>query len=100
MANAVDANLRALEADLPAGTVVNVGTGESITLNELYAAMAKILDSDLSPDYGPTRAGDARHSRAGLERARALLGYEPHVDWRTGLETTLAWYRERVGAGL
>ncbi|HUH05528.1 MAG TPA: SDR family oxidoreductase [Kofleriaceae bacterium] len=95
--NVVAANLAALERDLEPGVVINVGAGERISLNRLYRAMAEILGSSLEPAYEAPRAGDVRHSLASIERARALLGYEPRVDWRTGLERTLRWYRERVG---
>jgi len=95
VANVVDINLRALEADLEPGAVVNVGGGERISINELYRTMADSLGSGLEPEYAPARAGDVRHSLASVERARELLGWSPRVDWRTGLERTLSWYRER-----
>jgi nucleoside-diphosphate-sugar epimerase len=94
--NVVAANLAALERDLEPGVVVNVGAGERISLNRLYRAVAEILGSPLEPEYAAPRPGDVRHSLASIERARALLGYEPRVDWRTGLERTLRWYRERA----
>lgn len=93
--NVVRANLAAMEADLPPGTVVNVGGGVSISLNRLLAAMGEIFGVPAEANYGPSREGDVRHSVAGLDRARELLGYEPAVGWREGLESTLAWYRER-----
>ena len=93
--NVVRANLAAMEANLEPGTVINVGGGTSISLNGLLSAMAEICGVSDKAEYGPAREGDVRHSVAGLDRARALLGYEPTVDWRGGLESTLAWYRER-----
>jgi UDP-glucose 4-epimerase len=93
--NVVAANLAALERDLEPGVVLNVGAGERISLNQLYRAMAELLGSTLEPRYEAPRAGDVRHSLASIERARALLGYRPAVDWRTGLERTLRWYQER-----
>jgi len=99
VANVVAANLLAMDKrDLPSGVVINVGAGERITINQLFAAMAEELGSASTPQYAPARAGDVRHSLASLERARALLGYEPAVHWRAGLRTTLAWYRERLQA--
>jgi len=93
--NVVDMNLRAISSDLPPGTVINVGGGERITINELYAAVAEGLGSSIVARYGPPRVGDPRHSLASIERARELLGWRPTVDWRTGLQKTLAWYRGR-----
>jgi nucleoside-diphosphate-sugar epimerase len=99
VSNVVAANLLAMDkGDLPTGVVINVGAGERITINQLFAAMAEELESDLEPLYAPARGGDVRHSLASLARARELLGYEPAVHWRAGLATTLAWYRERFRA--
>jgi UDP-glucose 4-epimerase len=94
--NAVEANLRALDVALEPGIVINVGGGERVSVNEIYEVMARELASDKRPVYGPVRAGDVRHSLASLERARALLGYEPRVPWEEGLGRTLAWYRSRA----
>lgn len=93
--NVVAANLAALERDLEPGVVINVGAGASISLNRLYRTMAELTGSTLEPRHAEPRGGDVRHSLASIERARSLLGYEPRVDWRTGLERTLDWYRER-----
>jgi len=96
--NVVDANLRALGRDLPAGCVLNVGTGIRVSINDLFDEMARYLRSDLRPEYAETRTGDVLHSVASYERARELLGYEPKVSWRHGLAVTLDWYRARLGA--
>lgn len=93
--NVVRANLLALSSDLPPGTVVNVGGGESITINELYAAMAALLGSKTKAQHKPPREGDVLHSLASIERAREMLGYRPEVAWREGLARTVAWYRSR-----
>jgi len=96
VSNVVAANLLAMERDLEPGVVINVGSGTSITVNQLYDAMAAHLGSELRPEYAPPRTGDVRHSLASLDRARALLGYEPSVGWREGLAVTVDWYRERL----
>ncbi len=98
IANVVDANLRALEAELEPGTVMNVGTGIRVSVNDLFDAMAEHLGSDVRPQYADRRTGDVLHSVASYERARERLGYEPRVGWREGLGVTLDWYRERLGA--
>ncbi len=91
--NAVQANLLALDADVPPGEVFNVGAGERIRLIDLYAELAALAGVQRKPTYGPARAGDVRHSVACLKKIEARLGYRPLVDWRTGLAATFAWYR-------
>ncbi len=93
--NVVDVNLRAMSADLVPGTVINVGGGQRVTINELYQTMAQGLGSTMEPEYVPGRPGDVLHSLASVESARELLGWQPVVSWQEGLVETLRWYRER-----
>jgi UDP-glucose 4-epimerase len=93
--NVVHANLLAARRDEPVGgEVINVGCGIRISVNELAAKVAAILERpDLTPVHQPERAGDIKHSFADLRRARSLLGYEPVAEFEAGLAQTLAWYR-------
>jgi nucleoside-diphosphate-sugar epimerase len=97
--NAVHANLLAARRAQPVrGEVFNVGCGERISLNMLVTLMAELLGTpQLKPTYGPERAGDVRHSLADITRAREVLGYEPIVDFRSGLAATVAWYNQTLG---
>jgi UDP-glucose 4-epimerase len=92
--NAVSANLLACQAPSAAATgrVFNIGTGESHTLNEVYAAIAGLLGFAGKPIYGPPRAGDIRHSLADISRASNELGYQPTARFHEGLRKTVAWY--------
>jgi nucleoside-diphosphate-sugar epimerase len=92
--NAVNANLLACQApsQVATGRVFNIGTGKSRTLNEVYAGIAESLGFTKPPLYGPTRAGDVKHSLASIERAQTELGYVPKADFREGLAKTVAWY--------
>jgi len=91
--NVVDANLKAAESARGIGEVINVANGERITLNQLLEEL-KVLTgkSDVVADYREPRAGDVKHSLADISRARSLLGFEPRVDLRTGLQLTIDWW--------
>jgi len=96
--NVVAANLLAVDRDLAPGTIVNVGTGQSISVNKLYRAMCERLGVECRPQYAAPRSGDVLHSVASIERARRFLGYEPRIDWRSGLATTVDWYKSRFAS--
>ena len=82
----------ALESDQAAGKVLNVGSGESVTVLEIAERLARILDVDIAPEaLGRWRAGDIRHCFADITRARDLLGYEPQVDLETGMRDLAEW---------
>ncbi|HET9178360.1 MAG TPA: SDR family oxidoreductase [Terriglobia bacterium] len=93
IANAVDATLRACTAPKASGQVINVGTGERHTLNETIKILNRIFDRQVTPHYGPVRAGDVQHSHADISLARQLLSYEPGVRFEEGLRKTVDWFR-------
>ncbi len=96
--NVVHANLLALRAPKLSGEVVNVALGDRVTLNELYARLAKLVGSSIEPVHGPVRTGDVRHSQADISRAQELLGYEAKVPFEEGLRRTVEWYRASQGS--
>jgi nucleoside-diphosphate-sugar epimerase len=97
--NVVDANLLAMDADVAPGRVYNVACGQAVTLNQLFAELRELVDSDLEPIYAPARAGDVRHSLADLTRTRQDLGYEPSVELREGLGRSVKDLRDRLSSG-
>jgi UDP-glucose 4-epimerase len=94
--NTVEANLLAAvaPAERVSGRVMNVATGERITLNDVVKELREITGYDGPVGYAPERAGDIKHSLADISLARELLGYAPSVDLREGLRKTVEWYRK------
>jgi len=43
-------------------------------------------------EYQPARVGDVRHSLADISRAHELLGYQPIVGLKEGLQRTIDWW--------
>ena len=84
----------ACTAPRAAGHVINVACGCPISVNRLVELLNEILGTKIRPLYQPERPGDVKHSSADVAKARELLGFEPTVDLRTGLELTVKWYRE------
>ncbi|MBM3678490.1 MAG: NAD-dependent epimerase/dehydratase family protein [Actinobacteria bacterium] len=89
VANVVDANLKAVAAPTGDGVIVNVATGSSRTVNELAAAIGRILDRTPRVERREPRAGDVRDSLADVSLARATLAYEVLVEFEDGLERTI-----------
>jgi UDP-glucose 4-epimerase len=73
--------------------VFNVGTGKSVTINALWRMIASLSGTGATPVHGPPRPGDVPHSVAGVDGARAALGFAPQVSLEEGLKTTMDWYR-------
>ena len=93
--NVIEANLLAAETTRGIGEIINVANGQRITLNGLLKALQEITGrTDVEPVYREPRVGDVRHSLADISRARALLGYEPRVGLKEGLQLTIEWWKQ------
>ena len=98
----VDAFVRALDAPLAAGEVINVGSAAPVSVLELAA-----LVQDAAGIPGPLRAvhvpyesfggryQDVRRRIPDTRKAAQLLGFEARTGLDDGLERTLAWHRVR-----
>ena len=91
------ANLLAAKADVSDETF-NVASGTETSLNELATTLARVMGSDLKPEYGPARKINAVPRRlASTAKARRLLGFEASIGLEEGLRRLYAWWRaERV----
>lgn len=69
--------------------VINVGAGEAISINNLVAAIEKVVNKRLEPIYNTGQASGAKHMQADLTRAKALLGYTPKTTLFEGLRLVL-----------
>ena len=92
--NVVDANLKAAQSTKGIGQVINVANGERISLNQLLEELKNLTGKpEVVADFQEPRAGDVKHSLADITRARELLGFEPRVGLRSGLEMTIEWWK-------
>jgi len=93
--NCVEANIRAALVDNPAAInqVYNIAVGDRTSLNDLFYILKEEAGSEIEAIYGLDRAGDIRDSLADISKAQRLLGYEPQIRIREGLQITLDWFR-------
>lgn len=91
--NNVWANIQACTAPKAAGEVINIACGERYTLIELVQMINEILGKNIEPKFETDRAGDVKHSLAGIEKAKELLSYEVRVDFKEGLRRTVDFFR-------
>ncbi|HZJ26347.1 MAG TPA: NAD-dependent epimerase/dehydratase family protein [Acidimicrobiia bacterium] len=90
----VAANLAAAQAGPEASAgVFNVAPGRTHTLLELLDALGAAIGVDPEPSFEPARAGDIRESQADAGSAAAVLGWQPVVSLRAGLEHYVDWLR-------
>jgi len=89
VANNVHANILACTAPDAAGKVMNIACGDRFTLIDLVDAINELLGTRVEPLFEPERAGDVKHSQAGITEAEKFLGFKPLVGFMEGLEKTV-----------
>jgi dTDP-glucose 4,6-dehydratase len=72
---------------------VNIGYPEEHTVLELAHAVAEAAGVEPQIRFVDRPVDDPSQRRPDITRARDLLGWEPKVDLREGLERTVAWFR-------
>jgi UDP-glucose 4-epimerase len=71
----------------------NIGSGTSVTINQLVTMMAEAMQTRPVVQHGPPRDGDVRHSLADVSAAHAAFGYTPSIELKSGLASYLDWAR-------
>jgi dTDP-L-rhamnose 4-epimerase len=93
----VQANLLAMEKSDADYETVNVGTGQSLTVNDVARILAEGMGKDIQGEVtGRYREGDIRHCFADISKAKRLLGYSPKVRLEEGMKELIAWVKEQT----
>ena len=86
------ANVLALASDV-SDEVFNVASGVETSLNDLAAALQKVMGSNLKPEYGPERSVNAVPRRlADTRKAERLIGFKAKVSLEEGLQRLVEWW--------
>ncbi len=76
---------------------VNIGNDGEFTVFELAEAVIDVVGSASPIVHEPLPVDDPRQRRPDLTRARTLLGWEPAVALREGIERTTSWIAHAIG---
>jgi UDP-glucuronate decarboxylase len=91
----VDGLVRLMNAD-GLHEPVNMGNQGEFTINELTIEVTQLCGTSTNIKHEPLPADDPRQRKPDTTRARELLGWEPKVRLREGLERTIADFRARL----
>jgi len=102
--NTVQINLLAATTDNDEATdqVYNVALNDRTNLNKLYQMIEERLIQRIEglekkkPIYKDFRTGDVRHSQANIDKAKALLGYQPKYTISKGMDEAVDWYIKSI----
>jgi UDP-glucuronate decarboxylase len=74
--------------------LVNLGNPGEFTIRELACLVVELVNSRSKIVLRPLPTDDPRQRRPDIARARDILGWEPRVELRAGLERTIAYFDE------
>lgn len=95
--NVIEANLKGMLAPSEAaGEAFNVAYGGQVYLIDLYNKLCELLNVDITPNFGPDRVGDIKHSNADISKAQRLLSYDPDYSFEKGIVEAIEWYKENL----
>ena len=72
----------------------NVAYGRKITIKELAQKIVALTNSKSEIKHAPERAGDVKHSLAGIDKLRAA-GFAPTSNFADGLSATIDFFMRK-----
>jgi len=87
----VDAFVRGAEKG--GGLLLNIGTGQETSVQQLYDTMARLTGTKGAPRYEAERVGELRRSALDPGRAEIHLGWKPFTSLDEGLARTIEHFK-------
>jgi UDP-glucose 4-epimerase len=85
-----------LEATGRPSVILNVGTGEGVTVRELVTAFESVFGREVPVTEAPPRPGDAVGAFANVDRSAELLNWHTELSLEDAIASALAWGEKRV----
>ena len=74
---------------------VNIGNPNEMTIKQLAEAITKLTGSKSEIIYNPLPIDDPKVRQPNIEKAKAILGWEPKVSLGEGLGRTIEWFKKQ-----
>ncbi len=89
----VQANFKALNATQSG--IYNIGTGVETSINNLAENVMTLANMSAGVTHGAARPVDQQRSALDYSKAKQELGFIPIVDLETGIQKTIAWFKDK-----
>lgn len=97
----VEGWVRALDTPASHGRIINLGSGRSLSINDLASAVIAAFGRQHGGHRivrAAARPGEQRSVCADIGLAKSLLGWQPGTQFETGLAKTVLWARQEFTA--
>lgn len=89
----VEGIVRVMESDALIGDVINLGNPQEYTLKEALVIFERVINDKLTTVQVETQPDDPKKRQPDITKAKKILGWEPIVNFETGIKKTLDYYR-------
>ena len=76
--------------------VINIGTGEDITIKELAELIVDITTYKNDYEWDESKPNGTPRKVLNIDKIKSL-GWEPKMSLREGIESTYDWYKKSIG---
>ena len=74
--------------------IINIGTGEDVTIKELAETVAKVVDFRRTIEWDTSKPNGTPRKVLNVDKIKSL-GWEPKISLKDGIKSTYDWYRTR-----
>jgi CDP-glucose 4,6-dehydratase len=82
-----------------AGQAFNFSNEIQVSVLQIVQQILKLMESGLQPEILNQTTNEIRHQYLSAAKARRLLDWKPLFTLDEGLQQTIGWYRDFLGAG-
>lgn len=90
----VEGSVLAMESNQGVGEIFHIGSSEEISIEKLIKSVGDIMGYKGDYIEAPTYPGSVSRRCPDITKAKRLLDFNPKVNWREGLESTVIWYKK------
>ena len=77
------------------GQIINLGSDKDYSTQEGIKMVEKLLETKIRIKEKPARSGDQLRTKAVIDKARNLLGYNPSVFLEEGVQEQINWWKAK-----
>lgn len=90
----VEAITKTLSDKTANNEILNIGSNDSLTINEFVALLGRIMNKKPKIEFLPMRKGETQNFDISIKKIEDLVGWKPKITIENGLLRTINWYKE------
>ena len=90
----VEGIMQVFHTDKTIGNVINLGNPTELSIKAAIEIFEKIIAEELTKEYLAAQPDDPQKRQPDISKAKQLLGWEPTIDFSSGMKKTLEHYEK------